>query len=172
MRVRPVRPSDLQACEGLDHSYTTNRVWQMETRDGNDALTVTFRVARLPRELQVDYPRQGEDLMTGWRRRDAFLVAEEYGRIYGYVAVTALAEHGIAWVGDLVVDRPWRRQGIGTALLRAVSQWGRDHGLARTMVEVQTKNFPAISFCRARGLTLCGYNDRYWPSQDIALFFG
>lgn len=172
MHVRPAWPRDLEACEALDHSYTTDHVWQMETREENDVLTVTFRVARLPREMRVNYLRQDEDLVAGWRRRDVFLVAQEQGRVGGYVALTAQVEHGIVRVGDLVVDRPWRRHGIGTALLRAAAQWGREHGLVRLVVEVQTKNYPAIRFCQSRGLTYCGYNDHYWPSQDIALFFG
>nr|HID12997.1 GNAT family N-acetyltransferase [Anaerolineae bacterium] len=172
MRVRLARPRDLEACGALDHSYTTDRVWQMETREENGVLVITFRVARLPREIRVNYPRRGEDLLAGWWRRDGFLVAEEGGRVYGYVALTAQTEHGIAWVGDLVVDRPWRRRGIGTTLLRAAAQWGRDRDLVRLVIEVQTKNYPAIRFCRSRGLAFCGYNDHYWPSQDIALFFG
>jgi GNAT superfamily N-acetyltransferase len=172
MQVRPAWPRDMEACEALDHSYTTDHVWQMETREGDGVLTSTFRVVRLPREMRVKYPRVGDDLAAGWQRRDAFLVAGEHGRVYGYVALTAQVEQDIAWVGDLVVDRPWRRRGIGTALLRAAARWGRDHDLGRLVVEVQTKNYPAIRFCRARGLTACGYNDQYWPSQDIALFFG
>ena len=171
MRVRPAWPRDLEACSVLDHSYTTDRVWQMETREENGVQAITFRVARLPREMQVNYPRQDENLLEGWRRRDGFLVADE-GRVHGYVALTAQAEHGIAWVGDLVVDRPHRRRGIGTALLQAAAQWGRDRDLARLVVEVQTKNYPAIRFCQSRGLVFCGYNDHYWPCQDIALFFG
>jgi len=143
----------------------------METREENGVQAITFRVARLPREMQVNYPRQDENLLEGWRRRDGFLVADE-GRVHGYVALTARAEHGIAWVGDLVVDRPHRRRGIGTALLQAAAQWGRDRDLARLVVEVQTKNYPAIRFCQSRGLVFCGYNDHYWPCQDIALFFG
>ena len=173
MQVRPAGTGDLEACVTLNHSYTTDRVWQMETREINGALTVTFRVARLPREVRINYLRQGEDLLAGWQRRDGFLVAEQDGRaICGYVALTAQAEHGIAWVGDLVVDKSWRRRGVGTALLQAAAQWGHNHGLVRLVIEVQTKNYPAIRFCQSRGLAFCGYNDHYWPSQDIALFFG
>ena len=172
MHIRPAWPRDLEACGALDHSYTTDRVWQMEVREENDVLMVNFRVARLPREIRVNYPRQGEDLAAGWRRRDGFLVAEEQGRVAGYVALNAQVEYGFAWVGDLVVDQRWRRRGIGTALVRAAAQWGCDRGLMRLVVEVQTKNYPAIRFCQSRGLTYCGYNDHYWPGQDIVLFFG
>lgn len=172
MRVRPARQSDLESCAALDHSYSTDSVWQMETREENGALATAFRVAHLPREMQVDYPRCGDDLLAGWRRRDGFIVATESGQVCGYVGLTAHAEHGIAWVGDLVVDRPRRRCGMGTALLQAARQWGRGRGLGRLVIEMQTKNYPAIRFCQSRGLTFCGYNDHYWPGQDIAVFFG
>jgi GNAT superfamily N-acetyltransferase len=171
MRVRPAKPQDLEVCGALEHSYTTDRVWQMETREENNLMTIAFRMVRLPREVRVAYPYQGKDLLAGWWRRDVFLVAEEDEHIYGYVALTAQPEHKLAWMGDLVVDRPHRRHGIGTALVRAAAQWGREHGLARIVLAVQTKNYPAIRFCRSRGLTFSGYSDRYWPSQDIALFF-
>ena len=172
MRVRPAEPRDLEACSILNHSYTTDRVWQMDARRGNNSLTVTFRVVRLPRETRVDYPLRGESLLAGWQRRDGFLVAEEERHICGYVTLTTLTEHGIAWINDLVVDRPLRRHGIGTALLQAAARWGRDHILVRLVAETQTKNYPAIQLYQSRGLSFCGYNDHYWPRQEIALFFG
>lgn len=172
MEVRPARSEDLRACMALDHSYTTDRVWQMETREEDGILTVCFRLARLPREMRVEYPCQGEDLLAGWRRCDDFLVAVDEGRVCGYVALAAQPERGLARVSDLVVDRAERRRGVGTALLWAATQWGRERNLLRLMVEVQTKNYPATRFCQSRGLAFCGYSDHYWPSQDIALFFG
>ena len=171
MLVRPAEPKDLVPCGLLDHSSTTDRVWQMENRVENSARTVAFRPVRLPREIELSYPRQGEDLLAGWRRRDGFLVAEMSDDVCGYVALTVQPEHGLAWVGDLVVDRSRRRRGIGTALLRAAATWGCKHNLVRVTVEVQTKNYPAIQFCQACGLTFSGYSDRYWPSEDIAVFF-
>jgi GNAT superfamily N-acetyltransferase len=172
MQVRPARPRDLKLCAVLDHSYTTDRVWQMEVREEGGVVTSVFREAYLPREVEVDYPRQNACLLAGWKRRDGFMVVEHDGAIRGYVALTAEDEHGIAWVGDLVVGRAWRRRGMGTALLHAAAQWGRENELSRLVIEVPTKNYPAIRFCRSRGLTFCGYSDRHWPNCDIALFFG
>jgi GNAT superfamily N-acetyltransferase len=172
MQLRPAKPRDLKLCAALDHSYTTDRVWQMEVREESGVVTSFFREASLPREVKVDYPRQDVSLVAGWKRRDGFMVVENGGAIHGYVALTAQDEHGIAWVGDLVVDRSWRRQGVGTLLLQAAIQWGRENDLRRLVVEVPTKNYPAIRFCRSRGLAFCGYSDRYWPNYDIALFFG
>ena len=99
-------------------------------------------------------------------------MAEQDGQVCGYVTLNAYSEHGTAWVSDLVVDRPIRRQGIGTALLQAAAEWGCENGLVRLVSELQTKNYPAMQFYHSRGMSFCGYNDHYWPSQDIALFFG
>jgi GNAT superfamily N-acetyltransferase len=93
------------------------------------------------------------------------------GEVCGYVALTAQPEHGLAWIGDLVVQPSRRRRGIGTTLLKAGAHWGREQNLARLMIEVQTKSYPAINFCQACGLSFSGYNDHYWPSEDIAVFF-
>jgi GNAT superfamily N-acetyltransferase len=173
MEVRPARSKDLKFCAALDHSYTTNRVWQMDVREEHGVMTSVFREAYLPREVKVDYPRQNEDLLAGWKRRDGFLViADEGDEIRGYVGLTVQAEHSIAWIGDLVVDRAWRRQGLGTVLLRAAARWGRENGMRRLVVEVPTKDYPAIRLCQSRGLSFCGYCDRYWPNYDIGLFFG
>lgn len=171
MLIRPAEPKDLATCGRLDHSCTTDRVWQMDSRKSNGAWRVMFRAVRLPREIQVNYPRQGEDLLAGWRRRDGFIVAEVDDYVCGYAALAVQPEHGMVWVADLVVDRSRRRRGIGTALLRAAAQWGRKQNMIRMTLEVQTKNYPAIQFCHACGLTFSGYNDHYWTSEDIAVFF-
>jgi ribosomal protein S18 acetylase RimI-like enzyme len=74
-------------------------------------------------------------------------------------------------VADLVVAPEHRRQGIAARLLQAGAEWARKAGLSRLMVEAQTKNYPAICFLERQGFAFCGYNDRYYANQDIALFF-
>ena len=172
MLVRPARSSDLELCSALDHSYLTDHVWQLDTREGRENIVVSFRLARLPRQIKVDYPRTGQDLRDGWGLRDKFLVAADGAQVRGYVAMNVETEHGILWIGDLVVDRPWRRQGIGASLLSAAAQSGKNQGLTRLVMAVPTKDYAAFRFCQSRRMTFCGYNDRYWPSQDIALFLG
>lgn len=171
MLVRPAEPKDLARCGGLDHSCTTDRVWQMDNRTASGAWTVVFRTVRLPREIEVGYPRQGEDLLAGWRRRDGFIVAEIDECVCGYATLSIQPEHGLVWVGDLVVDRSRRRRGIGTALLKAAAGWASQRDMIRLTLEVQTKNYPAIRFCQVSGLAFSGYNDHYWCTEDIAVFF-
>ncbi|NDJ78200.1 MAG: GNAT family N-acetyltransferase, partial [Chloroflexi bacterium] len=75
------------------------------------------------------------------------------------------------WVYDLVVGEPFRRRRIGSALLDQTLRWARLRDIQRLTLEMQTKNHPAICFARQHGFSLCGFNDRYYSNQDIALFF-
>jgi GNAT superfamily N-acetyltransferase len=79
--------------------------------------------------------------------------------------------HKTGWVADLVTTREYRRKGIATRLLQAGAQWARKAGLCRLIVETQTKNHPAMRFLERRGFSFCGYNDRHYANQDIAVFF-
>jgi ribosomal protein S18 acetylase RimI-like enzyme len=79
--------------------------------------------------------------------------------------------HQTGWVADLVVAPEYRRGGIATQLLQAGQAWALQAGLRRLIVETQTRNYPAINLLQRSGFSFCGYNDRYYTNQDIAVFF-
>ena len=172
LTIRSAMPSEYELCAALDHSVSTEYVWQMMLNESDGAQQVTFRSARLPRSMKVLYPRGGEALFQSWRLHTVFLVAESDQMVVGYVNVREESAQETAWAADLAVDRPHRLQGVGTALLNAARAWAAERGLRRIIVETQTKNYPAIRFLQKRGLVFCGYNDLYYPNQDIAIFFG
>lgn len=172
LTVRSAMPSDYDVCLDLDHSTSTDFVWQVGIDDMDGAYSISFRTARLPRSMKVLYPRAGDVLMDSWKQHATFLVAQWGLDVVGYVNLREEPSQEAAWVADLVVDRAFRMRGIGSALLRASRQWGNERRLRRLMVETQTKNYPAIKFLQKRGLTFAGYNQMYYPNQDIALFFG
>jgi GNAT superfamily N-acetyltransferase len=180
--LRAATLADLNACIALDADSQTDHVWQMEEREENGGISVRFQTIRLPRVMRVAYPRQRDDLVSCWENGALVLVTsdkpavderpdEELPQIYGYCQLDALAWQGTGWISHLIVDRRHRRLGIGAAMLKASILWGRKSGLARLMVAVQTKNYPAISFCQKFGFVFSGFNDHYYPNRDIALFF-
>jgi ribosomal protein S18 acetylase RimI-like enzyme len=179
MTIRPAELQDLEACLRLDHSYLTAHVWQMDVQELENEVAVNFRTVRLPRPVLVKYPRDREALLTAWQHHDCFLVATagegklEIGSqpIVGYLSMGAYEWHETGWVADLVIAPEHRRQGIATQLLHAGKDWARKAGLHRLTVETQTKNYPALCFLEKQGFSFCGYNDRYYANQDIALFF-
>ena len=55
--IRDGLASDIPDCLLLDHSYETDYVWQMQVND-EDGWRIDFKTERLPRALEVTYPRQ------------------------------------------------------------------------------------------------------------------
>jgi GNAT superfamily N-acetyltransferase len=173
IQVRAVTQEDLPSLAALDPGYSTDYVWQMDMREDPDrSIHVSFRPVRLPRPMRVATAHDPERLADGWNRRACFLVAEQDGHLKGYLNLTLATERETAWVADCVVERRFRRSGVGSVLLASAAQWARVNRLKRLILEMQSKNYPGICFAQKHGLTFCGYNDRYYPNQDVALFFG
>ena len=180
MLLRTADLADLGACLELDADSQADHVWQMDEREENGGRVIRFQTIRLPRVMHVSYPRQRDDLLAAWEAKSTVLVTadrrrndqdQEPPRILAYCQLDACAWQDAGWISHLIVDRPYRRRGIATAMLQASVLWARKKGLSRLLVNVQTKNHPAICFCEKNGFVFCGFNDRYYQNRDIALFF-
>ena len=169
--VRPAISSDVPALAGFDHGYSTDHVWQMGVDEGQGHLGVSFREVRLPRPMRVQYPRDPQLLVDDWTKRAGLLVAEAGEAYVGYVSLSEGPAPSSAWVTDLVVDLQHRRQGFATKLLGAARSWSLERSYNTLFLEMQSKNYPAIRLARKTGFNFAGYSDRYYPDQDIALFF-
>ena len=171
IEIRPAFSTDIQKLIDLNHSYTTDYVWQMSLESSDNQIRVAFREARLPRSVQVSYPYIPAKLADTWTHRDALLVADSASGLIGYIGLkTGITPQGV-WITDLVVERNFRRKGIGSALIFAAEEWCAQQGLAKLTLEMQSKNYPAIQFAYNLGFDFCGYNDQYYDNQDIAIFF-
>jgi len=156
----------------IEHSTLSDYVWQLELRRESGQLTSSFREVRLPRTVSVAYPRNPMSLADQWTRLDVVLVALTEESPIGYMCAREEHTAAIAWVTDLVVAPEWRRQGAASALLTAVQDWASKRGVRRLILEMQSKNQPCIRLAQKFGYEFCGYNDQYYPTQDVALFFG
>jgi GNAT superfamily N-acetyltransferase len=171
INIRSVNSTDIPKMIALDHNYATTHVWQL-TLDLTEVHTqISFREVRLPREVHVNYPRIVRALADDWTKRDALLLAEEGEQVRGYISLRLGLAPASAWVEDLVVDRIYRRQGIGAALVVAAQDWSARKGLHRITLEMQPKNYPAIRFANKLGFEFSGYNDQFYRDQEIAIFF-
>lgn len=171
--VRDGSIADWSACAALDTSYDTEYAWQLDHDENSGVYTASFRPIRLPRSIRIVPPRNitEPDILSD-PETGLFLVAEPGTSITGYIIVRFDQIHETAWIIDCTVARSQRRQGIGTSLYREAYARCRDAGLRRITAETQSRNYPSISFYQRIGLVFCGYNDRYYPNYDIALFFG
>jgi len=170
--TRPATATDMPRLMALDHSCMSDYVWQLEVRHEANQVVVNFREVRLPRSVQVTYPHNPFSLADEWTKRDAVFVALYGTEPVGYICVTEEHASTIAWVTDIVVAPEQRRQGVGSALLSAAQAWAMERGARRLVVEMQSKNQACIRLAQKFGYEFCGYNDQYYPTQDVALFFG
>lgn len=171
IEIRPAVSDDIPALIALEHSFVSDYVWQMDLHRDENKTNIIFRQVKLPRSVNVKYPRNPQALADEWTDRDGVLVASTDTQIVGYACMMNNMAPKSTWVTDLVVLRRQRRQGIGTALVLAAQEWAIQKNNRRIIIEMQPKNYPAISLAQKLGYDLCGYNDHYYINQDIALFF-
>lgn len=171
IEIRPAIATDIPTLTSIDHTYSSEYVWQMEIQAEEKSVSINFREIRLPRSVRVDYPRRVHVLEDDWTRRSGLLVATLESEVVGYISLMLDIAPLTVWATDMAVVRRLRRQGIGSALVLAAQEWGEQHDMRRIVLEMQPKNFAAIKMAQKLGFDLCGYNDRYFANHDIALFF-
>jgi len=171
IEIRPAIATDIPTLMAIDHTYSSDFVWQMEIQTEEKNIGVNLREIRLPRSVRVEYPRPAHSLGDDWTRRSGLLVSVLDSEVVGYISLMLDIAPITTWVTDLAVIRRIRRQGIGSALVLAAQEWGEQHNTRRIVLELQPKNHSAILLAQKLGFTFCGYNDRYYANHDIGLFF-
>lgn len=163
-----------------------------------DEYHISFRPSRLPRPLSVPPRLNDQTLLSTWRDTDYLLVAEtipgeaDLGlsdfpdqplasepvapifpepELIGYIGLHLDRERHLGWLTSYAVQPVYRRKGVGLSLYQEARKWADRHRLRAMMVELETKNYPALQFFQQNNFFLCGYNSAYYLNRDIALFF-
>ena len=172
VEIRRAVATDIPILMAIDHTCQTDYVWQMDVDREAGQIGAIFREIRLPRSVKVPYPRQLTNLPDTWNRRSGMLVGVIGGEVIGYIRMSDMMVPHIAWLTDIVVSPSFRRQGVGMALILAAQSWAVGRKNNRAWLEMPSKNNPMVCLARKLGYEFCGYNDLYYETQDIALFFG
>jgi ribosomal protein S18 acetylase RimI-like enzyme len=170
IEIRSTVSTDLARLSALDHTIDTDYVWQLDLHREAGQVEVSLREVRLPRTVRLEHPRPANELPDTWHLRP-MLSAMLGMEAVAYVRFTdEIVPHAI-WITDVVVAKPMRGKGLARKLLGAAEAWGLQRGLRRAIIEVQSKNAPAIRMVQKLGFEFCGYNDQYYSTRDVALFF-
>jgi len=88
----------------------------------------------------------------------------------GYVGMHHLFEDG--YITNIVVHPDFRRRGIAAALLHALAEYGRQHGLSRITLEVRVSNAAAISLYQKLGFVEQGRRKNFYdrPVEDGLIY--
>lgn len=94
--------------------------------------------------------RQGLELMLEDSEQRCIMVAELEDKIIAMCTAQLLittAEGGkAALIEDMVVDKDYRRQGIGQAVLTQIEEWAYEHGARRLELLADCGNAPALEY--------------------------
>jgi len=161
----------LAACSQLNATYTTDYVWQMNIDEAPRRVESAFTQVRLPRTMTVAYPYSSSQQLALLAQSSHVMAAGFDDKLAACAAATIEAWHQTLFINTIVVAPPFRRQGVAKQLLAALQNLAHKAACKKLMLALQTKNYPAIQFVQRHGFVYCGYNDRYYPNGDIALFF-
>lgn len=171
IQIRPTIANDLARLMGMDHSISSESVWQLELKRDTGQVAATFREVRLPRPIQIQYPHNHFSLADDWVRRSMMFTALGGDEPVGYISLLERGSASTVWVFDLATNPAYRRRGVASALLAAGQAWAESRAHRRLILEMQSKNVPAIRCAQKAGFEFCGYNDQYYLTKDVTLYF-
>ena len=99
------------------------------------------------------------------------LVALSDDNLAGFVVASWLPHEPAAEVEGLVVGRPYRRRGMGGALIEACLAWAATIGASTVRLEVRASNAAAIALYQRHGFSAAGVRRAYYsaPVEDALL---
>ncbi len=165
--------TDIPYCLALDSDFQSEHVWQMTVQESGDDVQISCRKQRLPRHLDSRHVADPQQLEWTLRQNYCFVVVQDQSsnHILGYASMWVDQSSQVAYLQNIVIDRPYRRRSLGSRLVHVARQWASEYRLRQILFEIPTTNFPCIMFARALGFSFCGFNDHHFANREIALFF-
>lgn len=99
------------------------------------------------------------------------LIALTDGYLSGFAVASWLWQESFAELEGVFVDRSYRRQGIGGALVAACMAWAATTGATTIRLEVRASNVPALALYKRYGFSTLGVRRAYYsvPVEDAVL---
>ena len=169
--LRPGTAADWAACWAMDVSYETEYVWQLQASVHANVPMVGFAQVRLPRAITLRDPLWGGSADPPQPEQASLIVADARGVVDGFAFVVPDAPRAVDTLWMLAVRPHVRRRGLGVRLARAAVETARQGGSRALCATVQARNYPAIRMLQAAGFVRTGYDEQYYPSNDVGLRF-
>lgn len=141
----------------------------MRLEDLDRVLAIAGESIEAPRWTRQDYE---QTLLTAPEAlvRSCWIAFSAGGAV-GFAVSSWLRQEPAAEVEGLVVERAFRRQGIGSALIAACMEWARSQGATTIRLEVRASNAAALALYRRQGFSPAGARRGYYsaPLEDALL---
>jgi [ribosomal protein S18]-alanine N-acetyltransferase len=148
----------------------------MTMEDLDRVLAIAAESIEAPRWTRHDYEQillasEGSVLRCYW------VVLSGAGQVVGFAVASWLRQEPAAELEGLVVERAYRRQGMGKALIQACAAWAAGvasfkEGEFTLRLEVRASNVAAVTLYQRLGFILEGRRRAYYssPTEDALLF--
>jgi ribosomal protein S18 acetylase RimI-like enzyme len=171
---RPLTESDIPRLAEIDAEFESHRYLAVEKMA--DGLNVTWRLTEQPLDppfASTDYSldeRQRQEVATRLRAADGlYTVVERDNRLIALLDVERERWRDTAIVWNIMIDRRYRQQGLGTELMNRAVAWAKKNNLRALTLETQTNNYAACCFYLKYGFKLCGLDDHFYSNDDIGV---
>ncbi|MCD8287013.1 MAG: ribosomal protein S18-alanine N-acetyltransferase [Clostridia bacterium] len=128
-----------------------------------------LRISEMEKECFPEEPWSFQMLVSSFEQ-DAFtglVSTEEDGEITGYAGISVAADE--ADIQNIAVSEPYRRSGVGMALLEALLAKAKEKGVKRVFLEVRVSNSPAMSLYLKAGFSGVYARTRYYTDGEDCL---
>jgi len=148
----------------------TFQVRAMTAQDLDQVLLLAGESSEAPRWTRADYERiplaGSSDLLSR-----CGVVALSGANLVAFAAASWLRQEITAEVEALFVERPYRRQGIGGALIGACIAWAANSGASSVRLEVRASNAAALALYHRHRFSAAGIRRAYYsaPVEDAVL---
>ncbi len=126
-------------------------------------------VAELERECFA-HPWSRESLKETLESKDSlFYVAELDGRVIGCIGMSFVLDEG--YIYNVAVEKDSRKNGVGSALIQTLVNYGKKNGFAFLTLEVRESNTAARSLYSNFGFIKVGERKDYYsdPTENAVL---
>lgn len=151
------RAKDRRAVEAIDTTFETTSVL--------DVVTSAREIRLVERTLDAPLSKRyaiGE-VFAPWARWDHGWVADD-GGVHGFATVAFEPWHERLILWFLYIAPPWRRRGLGRALIARVEDHARQVGATHVWLETSNVNVPGVRAYERLGYSLCGADRLYYGS--------
>ena len=160
--IQPLTTANQAGLNCCDNSFTVEAKMRLTAEDGRIGYTVEPVTPYIKR-----YGPEVYDAQAYIEKPDhAAWLAYVDGRIAGQILVhenwnrfaTPPSKPRGAFIWDIAVDPPFRRQGVGRQLIEQAVAWARSRGLPGVMLETQNINVPVCRLYASCGFVLGGFD--------------
>lgn len=132
------------------------RIRQMTAED-------ILAVAQIEKEC-FSQPWSEQGFLDGMK--DAIFFVAEDPQIVGYIGMYRMPPEGE--ITNVAVTQKMRGKGYGRELLLTMQRWAAEHEIDRIILEVRSKNEPAIQLYRTYGFEKIGVRKNFYqfPRED------